>query len=333
MATPLLAALSEAFPDARFDWAVGDWARPVVVGNPRITQLISTGSDDLGSSGWKEIRAVVKRIRAEGYDTCYIPGRSSLLSLIPWLAAIPQRVGLNMNGRGFAHTLSVKPQPALRHQTSIYLSLASAVGLPVEKGYSTPMEFYPPDEARTDVTRRLVDEVDWLGDKPLVIMHPGGGANPTRADVLKQWPVERFVLLGNHLVRVHGAQLLLIGGESDANLASEIAGMLTAPSANWAGSTGLGEVGALAEVADLYIGNDAGPTHIAAAAGCPTLAIYGPSDPAVSGPYGASNRVISLWREHEAGGKAFAWEGGVSVKEATAAADLLLARRSGSAIN
>lgn len=327
MATPLLSVLSEAFPDCRFDWAVSDWARPVIVGNPRLTELISTGPSDIGMGRRRDIRELISRLRLEAYDTCFIPARSSLLSLISWRAGIPQRVGLHMNGRGFAHTVAVKPERTERHQASIYLSLAAAIGLPAARDHITPMEFYPPDSDRIDITRRLVDEVDWLGDKPLVIMHPGGGANPVMSDAQKQWPVQRFVRLGNHLARAHRAQLLLVGDESDKPLADDINGMLTAPAANWAGRAGLGKVGALAEVADLYIGNDAGPTHVAAAAGCPTLAIFGPSDPAKSAPYGATGRVISLWREPSRNGESFSWENGITVKEAAEAADLLLARR------
>ncbi|NJN54046.1 MAG: glycosyltransferase family 9 protein [Anaerolineae bacterium] len=88
----------------------------------------------------------------------------------------------------------------------------------------------------------------------------------------------------------------------------------------------LSEIGALSEIADLYIGNDTGPTHIAAAVGCPTCAIYGPSDPALSAPYGAEGKVVVLWKEGERG-RPFSWEQGVTVSEAQKAADKLLSRK------
>ena len=83
----------------------------------------------------------------------------------------------------------------------------------------------------------------------------------------------------------------------------------------------LGEVGALCELAGLYVGNDIGSTHVAAATGCPTLAIYGPTDPAVNAPYMINGRVQTLWRPYEG---AFDWANGVSVEEAIAATDKLL---------
>jgi len=85
---------------------------------------------------------------------------------------------------------------------------------------------------------------------------------------------------------------------------------------------GLGELGALCELASLYVGNDVGSTHVAAATGCPTLAIYGPTDPGVYAPYMVNGRVQTLWRPYEG---EFNWTTGVSVDEAIGAAEELLA--------
>ncbi|RMG95356.1 MAG: glycosyltransferase family 9 protein [Chloroflexi bacterium] len=323
MATPLLAALSRAYPDAQIDWAVGTWARPAIASNPRLAELVEMGVGDIYEWGGRDIRHFVHRLRQEAYDTCFIPSRSGWLSLIAWWANIPQRVGLDVNGRGFAHTVAVPLPQEERHEAAVYLELARAVGVDTD---GVGMEFYPPDTARTAVTRRLIDELDWMGDKPLIIMHPGGGENPLQADPRKQWPVERFALLGNYLVREYNAQLILVGGERDRPLAQAVAGMMHTPVTNWAGRINLGELGAVCEVADLYIGNDTGPTHIAAAVGCPTLAIFGPSDPAISGPYATKGRVAALWRDP--GDAPFSWENGVTVKEARiAVADLLAHKR------
>jgi lipopolysaccharide heptosyltransferase II len=325
LATPLLAALSAAYPKARFDWAVSDWARPAIAGNPRLTELIGTGSGDLHDCGWPAIRALAQRLRQEQYDTCFVPSRSSLLALVAWWAGIPQRVGFNAGGRGFAHTVAVRPPAEGQGAAAMGLAMARACGIDTGAGDPIGMEFYPPDVDRTAITRRLVDELDWLGDTPLVIMHPGGGCNPAQTDTRKRWPAERFALLGSYLARRHQARLLLVGSEQDRPLAQAIAGMIVAPAVNWAGYLSLGELGALGEVADLYVGNDTGPTHIAAAVGCPTLAIFGPSDPAVSGPYAVKGRVITLW--HELNGRPFSWQEGVTIDEAMEAADSLLSRK------
>ncbi len=322
LATPLLAALSKAYPKAQFDWAVSDWARPAISGNPHLTELISTGSTAVHLMTWAETRDVITRLRQERYDTCFIPGRSSILAYIAWKAGIPQRVGINVHGRGFAHTCPVSPPTGERHAAILYLALAGAIGIDVGHEQRLPMAFYPSDAARTAVTKRLIDELEWLGDVPLVIIHPGGGYGSAYEDKRKQWPVERFVRLSNHLVRKHKAQLIIVGSEHDRPLAEDITGMLPIPIADWTGSVTLSEIGALGEMADLYIGNDTGPTHIAAAVGCPTIALFGPSDPTVSAPYGEGERVIVLWQAEA--GRPFNWEDGVTVQAARKAADKLL---------
>lgn len=321
LATPLLAALSAAYPDTQFDWAVHDHARPAVATNARLSELIDSGRVGLPDVTWKEMRAVAERIRRQGYDTCFIPSRSSMLSLVAWMAGIPQRVGLAAGGRGFAHTVAVGVPDGERHTAAIYLSLARALGIEAE----AHMEFFPRDSDRTAMTELLVDVVDWLGDVPLVIMHPGGGLNPVRPDERTRWPAERFTLLGNHLVRHYKARIILVGSAADRETARSIAGMMSAETVNLAGNINLGQLGALSEMADLYVGNDTGPTHVAAAVGCPTLAIFGPTDPLRSAPYATKGPVIALGPQDAS--EPFSWETNVLPDEAFVAAETLLQRR------
>lgn len=323
LTTPLLAALAEAYPEARFDWGVSQWARPAVAGNPRLTELVLVGERGVVPMGRREMAALIRQIQEGEYDTCFIPSRSLWLSVIARQAGIPQRVGFDVWGRGGAHTIAVRPQSDAVHEAEAVLSLARAIGVdPDLIAQAGRMEFYPPDLDRTAMTARLVEELDWLGDVPLVVLHPGGGVSPWRARPEKRWPAERFALLGNHLGRRYGAKVVLVGSEEERPLADAVAGMMAVPLVNLAGRIGLGELGALCEVADLYAGNDTGPTQIAAAAGCPTLAIFGPSDPAVSAPFAPKGQVQVLHHEPDSG--PFSWEEGVTVREAIAAAAELL---------
>ncbi|WP_420641754.1 glycosyltransferase family 9 protein [Candidatus Leptofilum sp.] len=326
LATPLLSVLTTAFPNARFDWAVSEWARPAIAKNPHITELIPTGALGAARLSFTELRTIAEQLRQGQYDTCLIPGRSSSLAWLAWQAGIPQRIGVASGGRGFAHTLVAPARTGQQHATDVYLSLAEACGVDLPPGERPPMAFYPADDDRTAVTQRLIDDLDWLGDVPLVVIHPGGGAGSLYEDSLKRWPTERFVLLINHLARKHGARILLLGSQHDVALAAAIAGMTSIKCANWAGRVTLGELGALGEIANLYVGNDTGPTHIAAAAGCPTLAIFGPSSPALSAPYSPkADRVVTLWNSEAR--RPFTWEDGVTVSQASKAADQLLRQK------
>ena len=322
LTTPLLAALSEAFPDSRIDWAISEWALQAISSNPRITRTIHSGPGDLADNSREQRQAFLESIRAEAYDTCFIPSRSSALASLAWRAGIPQRVGLNVGGRGFAHTVAVRPPTGERLTARVYLALAAAAGVDPAIIEAAEMEFHPTDIDRTAVTRWLVEDVDWLGDAPLLILHPGGGDNPSQTNLKKRWPAYRFARLANYLVREHGARVVLVGTAKERDLAEQVAGMMSFPSVNRAGRMGLGELGALCELAGLYVGNDVGSTYVAAATGCPTLALYGPTDPAIYAPYMINGRVRTLWHPYEG---EFEWAAGVTVEEAIDAADALLA--------
>lgn len=328
LATPLVEALAVTFPEMRLDWAVGAWARPAIAGNPHITELVDLGAGSLRDESWGQIGQLVRRLHSEHYDTVFVPSGSMLLSYIAWQARIPQRVGLNVDGRGFAYTVSVGPPADMRNAAARALLLAKAVGARAEVTETASMAFYPSDRARTAVTQLLVEEIDWLGDVPLVVIHAGGGENPVRSQPAIRWPAGRFVLLCNHLSRQYGARIVLVGGDGAQPAAREIVGLSAGRVLNYCGRLSLGELGALCEVADLYVGNDAGPAHIAAASGCRTLVIYGPTDPAYSQPYGTRGNVRTLWhdlRKVEAN-RPFTWESGVTVEEAQTAVDEILQR-------
>jgi ADP-heptose:LPS heptosyltransferase len=323
LTTPLLQVLSRAYPKAQFDWAVSEWSRPGVATNERITKLIDTGRVGLPNCTWSELLAFAQQLRQHEYDTCFIPSRSPLLGLVAWHAHIPQRVGLNMEGLGFGHTMAV-PAPAVEHNTTTaYLHLAEALGLDTSQAR---MEFFPTNAQRSRVMELLLDVVQWHGDVPLVIIHPGGGTNPVYPNEEVRWPVERFARLGNYLVREHHAKLLLVGGDTDQKLAADVAGMMSGRVVNLAGRLDLGEIGALGEVANLYIGNDSGPSHVAAAVGCPTLIIYGANDGRASRPYVKNQQLTALWQPYEG---EFTWQKGVSTEQVIQATrDILLQQSS-----
>lgn len=323
LTTPLLAALSQAYPGTRFDWAISDWALPAIGGNPRITRLIRSGPGDLEQNSPDEMNALQEVMRAEGYDTCFIPNLSGAAAQLARRAGIPQRVGLDDGRRGAAHTLAV---PATTERgIGLTLLLAMAAGVDEAIVRAAQMEFAPTDVDRTSVTRWLVEEFDWLGDAPLVVLHPGGGDNPAQTNHDKRWPTYRFARLANYLTRVYGVRVIVVGTAEERELAKQVVGMMSAPAVNRAGMMGLGQVGALCELASLYVGNDAGSTYVAVATGCPTLILYGPDSPALGAPYTARGRVQTLWQPYEG---RFEWANGVSVEQAVAAADELLAAHS-----
>lgn len=117
--------------------------------------------------------------------------------------------------------------------------------------------------------------------------------SPCSRHAAKNWPVGRFAAVGKALYEKHGAMLYISGVPEDADTCKQLMELLPPGSAhNLCGKTSLIELGSVLQAMDLVITVDSGPMHMAAAAGTPTLAIFGPTDPLRVGPYGPRHRVL-----------------------------------------
>jgi len=288
MATPVIVALRRAFPRARIDFAVGGWSRAMVQNNPHLDGLVDCGRVGSGSRySWREYLDLVGRIRAGGYEACFVLDRSPLISLLPYLGGVPQRVGLDSRGRGFSLTVSV-PVAGLKHEAELYLDSVRAVGIEV----SAPrLAFYPTEADRRHVAEmlRAVPQV------PLIVIHPAGGSNPGMVLSAKRWPPQRFAALADRLIEERCTQVFLVGGPDDKPIAAAIKEGMRQQPWDLTGQLTLGQLGALLERCDLFIGHDTGAMHLAVAAGAPVVAIFGPSDPRMYGPY--SENSVALWHD------------------------------------
>ena len=210
-----------------------------------------------GRPGWRGLPALALKLRRGRFDRVYdlqTSGRSSryrwLTGAVPW-SGVQSHHAANP-ARNSLHTVERQ-----REQLAI-------AGI---------TEFPPP-------------ALDWLDDplegfalpQRFVLLVPG--ASPGRPG--KRWPVARFAELARRLE----VPPVVLGGPAEAPLAAEI--LQARPDGlDLTGKTTLAQIGALGRRADAAVGNDTGPTHMLAAAGCPTLAVFGSdSDPALCAPRG-----------------------------------------------
>jgi ADP-heptose:LPS heptosyltransferase len=117
-------------------------------------------------------------------------------------------------------------------------------------------------------------------------------ANPAARWETKFWTVKAWAEFADLLIEQTGAAVIFAGGPDDASYIREIANRMKQQPIIAAGKLNLAEAVALIEVADVYVGVDSGPMHIAAFAGTPVVALFGPTDPAKVGPYGEGHKVI-----------------------------------------
>jgi ADP-heptose:LPS heptosyltransferase len=187
---------------------------------------------------------------------------------------------------GAAFTTQVTTRsPEDRHEAEVYLDTVRDLGL-------DPLVVLPsilPDEA--SVSRAVAFVPDSM--KPYIVIQSGGAENPGATMLDKRWPMERYVTVAQHWSR-QGYSVVLTGGSGDKSLASNIATAANlSPTSVLAGSADLATTTAILHRAALYLGGDTGISHIAAATGTPTVAIFGPTNPGRYRPLGRAVSVLS----------------------------------------
>jgi len=219
----------------------------------------------------KSIRAVSTQLRAGKFGAAVLLPNSLRAAIEARLAGIPQRIGYARGGRGFllTRTIPVPPRnPARLHQKYYYLDLATACGAPSD-------DSLPELRRSTSASKELQ-----------IAICPGAEYGPA-----KRWPIESYAAVAKHLAEKRNAKLIILGAAGDAAIAANLAEQVSGAE-NRAGQTSLAEFIAALEGSRLVIGNDSGAMHVASALGVPTVAIFGSTEPALTGPLGQHTTVL-----------------------------------------
>lgn len=292
MTTPLLDVLQHNYPQASITYVAGSWSKVIVEHTPAVSRVIDCGTVGIpGRYTLQDYFRLLRLLRHSSFDLAFVLDRSPMLTILPWFAGVPRRVGPDSLGRGFSLTdrvvVSTSPQQ-LQHQAEIYLDLARAIGLSVD---SPHMRFVPTAEEKQHIS---------LDTHLRIALFPGGGSNPGMQLTSKRWPLERYKEIVRRLVLERAVHILLIGGPDDKVLTQTLLEGLDVPDgmvSDLAGKTSFGEMAAYLETCALFIGNDSSPMHLAAAVGIPVIAIFGPTSPQEYGPYPPDDpHHVAIWR-------------------------------------
>jgi heptosyltransferase-2 len=214
-------------------------------------------------------------------------------AIIARLAGIPHRIGYGTEGRGFLLTRAVPTPENLepKHQSFYYLNLLTGAGLsPVD--YLTGADRPPspglsPDPALMARACEMLASRGILPGNLLVGMHAGASYGPA-----KRWFPERFAAVADHLVETQGARVVLFGSSDELPIAERVRGAMQHDAVVLCGHTTLAELMALIAHCHLFISNDSGPMHLAAALQRPVIALFGSTDETATGPMSGTARVV-----------------------------------------
>jgi lipopolysaccharide heptosyltransferase I len=290
---PALTALREAFPAAKIGWAVENKASTLLVGQPQLDRVHLIPRQELTEAlkggrlvgAARYVRRLVRDIRRKHYDVA-IDFQSNLRSsVVTFVSGAPRRIGqpspFAKEGSGLFYTDTPDPVAPSVHKIDRNLALLAPLGVQpaaAPRGVVGGLDSAHLEEA---LARQRA------GAAPLVLVHAGvspGGA-------VKAWREERFAALAKALAGDGATVLFLWGGAREQRQAQRLmklaAGVEIAPP-----TVTILELAWLLRQADLFVGVDSGPLHLAATLGTRVLGLYGPKHPGTYGPYWPGSRIV-----------------------------------------
>lgn len=281
-ALPTLEALREAFPAGHITWLVEEAYAPLLAGHPALNEVWPVPRVRLGGKVGRgellNLLRLLRRVRSTPFDM--VIDLQGLLKSALWvaLAKSPRKVGYDRTRElsYLALTERLSPYDPEAHAVWRYLNVARHLGAPpaLPRFRLGLVPAFP---------NSLISP-----NRPIVVLHPGARW-PT-----KRWPAASWANLADWLSREKRCAVVITGSAGDRELAEEITGRMREQAWNLAGRTTLAELAGIMKKARLAVTADTGPMHLAAALGTKVVAIFGPTAPGRTGPFGEGHKVVRL---------------------------------------
>lgn len=285
LSTIVIDNLRRAFPQAAIDFLTEEASQQVVSGHPQLDQVVVLERKAIARLGaGEQLRAhfaFMRRIRTAGYDLVFDFFGNPRSALLTWWSGAAWRVGYDYRLRRNAYSVIVPSRAASLHEAEWHLDALTFIGIPVlSRHLSFALSAVAQEEAAAFWRQEGLE-----GERVMALNFSGGWA-------AKRWPLERFAELAGALVQRYRARILIIWGPGEFEQARQLAALAPVP-VTLIPATDLKQLAALLQRVDLMISTDSGPMHIAAAVGTPCVALFGPTDPRLQGPYGAGHQIVT----------------------------------------
>lgn len=282
LAAPAFRYLRESRRGERIVLVVGESCRDVAEHLPYFDEIrtiddraLFTGSPIAKLRVVGELLRILRSARGGGHSEAIVLHRDWRYGVVAWLAGVKTRRGFS-SGRGDRFLTHPYRAGEREHHEAQYLGVMGGSGA-VLPGPATLWRFAPGERERAlQKAASLGLEVD---GRPLLALGFGGGRNVKMAVDLKLWPLERYVELAGRLEE-EGMRAVWLGDGHDAERLGEVD-----PGVNLAGRLSVVETAAVVSASRLVIANDTMLLHLGRVLGIPALGIFGPTDPAHTGPH------------------------------------------------
>ncbi len=273
LTTPIIHSLRTAYPDAYLAYLGEREAVSLLENNPYLNRIIPY---DFRRPAVAEQIRIARLLRRSRFDLAIDLFGNPRSALLTFLSGARVRVGPDRKGRGVLYTVRVRDDGIPKSAIEFHNQSLRAAGIPVS---SSKTELYLTSGEREDGRTRVEGLRRAAGreGRPVVGIHPGA------TWPAKRWLADRFAGLADRLVR-EGALVVFTAGDRDEDT---IAGVHAAAQHRHPvlGGLPLRQLAAAIAGFDVYVSNDAGPMHIAAAVGTPTIGLFGPGEEMIWFPY------------------------------------------------
>ena len=283
LATPVFSNLRRAYPNAELHALTGAWSRVVLEKHPDVNNVVEYNSPAFCRTGQptslRETFKLYRQLRRQKYGLI-VELRSDWRTVwFAFLRLTPKRLSRAAlqvaNKLGFA-------QFSGTHETTRNLDVLRQAGIPTS--VETAIFSVTTEDKKWASDFLATYQID--GQHPLIAIHPGSPI------ALKRWLPERYAELADWLIAQKRAQILFVGVKDEIPITTEIQARMRGESINIAGKTTLTQLASILPTCNVFIGNDSGPMHLAAAVGTQTVGLYGPGDPTRFGPAGTKCQTI-----------------------------------------
>ena len=293
MTTPALRVLKENYPDWEITYlAMFRSTYQALLGNPDVDHLIYFPFLKQGKV--ESLRYILSMRGKFDITINFFPSNRSEYNILAYLLGAPKRIGhryLRCDKRelNFLKNITIKEDPEL-HAVEENLRLLTLLDIPKEKIHRYPLQYFVAED-EVHFRESFLREKG-LENHLLIGFHPGSSV--FKNHIKKRWPKDKFVELAKRfLADIPGSRILLFGGPEDEEVKDYIAEKVGEGAISVKTET-LREATAIMSRCSLFVTNDSGLMHLAAALQVPVVAIFGPTNPRWVGPWTEQKRIVRL---------------------------------------
>jgi len=282
MTTPAIAALKNALPRASLSYVIEEPFRRLVEGHPLLDKVIVIPSGQKLADFLRSVR----QVRKEKYDIVIDFHGGPRAFLLALFSGAKLKVGYDLKYKGFIYDIRVPRtrQDGRIHSVESHADLVRAIGVTLAEPLPPLLLPQPRKEEKERIDKFWAES--GLESTKVITLHVGAG------NEFRDWGARNLIETANMLARLPGMRIILVGSAEDHEREEEIFARIQTPVLSLVGKANLSELFELIGRSALFVGPDSGPMHIAAAAGTPIIALFGPTLPANFAPWRAKAILI-----------------------------------------